>query len=79
MSLLCMIVQIFPVVVQMPFPMVQTVRRTMVFPQFVLDKVIVVPVVQYMCRRGEDSRAPTVALVVDFVGAAHYRVDELIG
>ena len=39
-SLLCMIVQIFPVVVQMPFPMVQTVR------QFVLDKVIVVPVVQ---------------------------------
>ena len=35
----------FPVVVQMPFPMVQTVRRTMVFPQFVLDKVIVVPVV----------------------------------
>ena len=26
--------------------MVQTVRRTMLFPQFVLDKVIVVPVVQ---------------------------------
>ena len=37
MSLLCMIVQIFRVVVQVPFPMV--------FPQFVLDKVIVVPVV----------------------------------
>ena len=32
-----------------------------------------------MCRRGEDSRAPTVALVVVFVGAAHHRVDELTG
>ena len=36
----------FPVVAQRPFPMVQTARRTMVFPQFVLDKVIDVPVVQ---------------------------------
>ena len=31
-----------------------------------------------MCRSGEDSRAPTVALVVVFVGAAHHRVDELM-
>ena len=76
-SLLCMIVQILPVVVQTPFPMVQTVRRTMVFPQFVLNKVIDVPVVQverdiHMCRRGEDCRAPTVALSwLSSCGAAH--------
>ena len=45
----------FPVVVQMPLPMVQTVRRTMVFPQFVLDKVIVGPVVQVE----RDSHVPS--------------------
>ena len=36
----------FPVVVQRSFPKVQTVCLTLVFPQFVLGKVIVVPVVQ---------------------------------
>ena len=40
------VVQIFPVVVQMPIPMVQTVRRTMEIPQFVFDKMIDVLVVQ---------------------------------
>ena len=41
------VVQIFPVVVQMPIPMVQTARLTMEIPQFVFDKMIDVPVVQY--------------------------------
>ena len=53
LSLLCKIVQIFPVVVQMPFPMVQTVRR-----QFVFDKVIDVPVVQVE----RDPQVPSVVL-----------------
>ena len=33
----------------------------------------------HRCRRGEDSRAPMIALVLVFVGAAHHRVDEVMG
>ena len=50
--------------------MVQTARRSFVFLQFI-DKVFDDPVVLvvrvHRCRRGEDSRAPTVALVEKFV------------
>ena len=38
------ILQIFPVVLQRPIPMVQTVRRTTGIPQFFFDKVIDAPV-----------------------------------
>ena len=68
----------FPVMVQMPFPMVQTARRTMVFPQFVLDKVIVVPVVQ----NERDLLVPSwrrLLLWFSSYGTAHHRVDELMG
>ena len=51
------VVQIFPVVVQMPIPMVQTVRRTMEFTQFVFDKMIDVPVQD---RAGRASPADAV-------------------
>ena len=71
-SLLCMIVQILPVVVQTPFSMVQTVRRTMVFPQFVLNKVLVVPVVQV-------ERDPHVPSWLSSCGAAHRLGVGLIG
>ena len=46
--------------------MVQTVCRTSEIPKFYFDTVIDVPVVLvvrvHRCHRGEDSRAPTVAL-----------------
>ena len=54
--------------------MVQTVCRTKENPQFYFDTVIDVPVVLvvrvHRCRRGEDSRAPTVALVEKLVLAS---------
>ena len=50
--------------------MVQTARRTLEILQF-FDKVFDVPVVLvvrvHRCRRGEDSRGPTVALVEKLV------------
>ena len=68
------------------------VSLTIEIPQF-FDKVFEVPVVLvvrvHRCRRGEDSRAPTVALVEKLdalrplrvwalLGAAHHRSDELM-
>ena len=72
-----------PVVAQRQFHMVQTARR-------VLDDPVVLVVRVHRCRRGEDSRAPTVALgeklvmlrplrVWALLGAAHHPVEELMG
>ena len=55
------------------------VLRTTENPQFHFDKVIDVPVVQVVrapqVRRGEDSRAPTVAPVEKLVAAHRLRVE----
>ena len=66
------VVQIFPIVVQMPIPVVQTVRRNMEIPQFVFDKMTDVPVVQdracfsragrqHPCREAEAALSARVA------------------
>ena len=73
--------------------MVQTARRTFEIQQFfdkVFDHRVVLVVRVHRCRRGEDSRAPTVALgerlvvlrplrVWALLGAAHHPGDELMG
>ena len=62
--------------------MVQTLCQTMVIPQLLTrwsTSLLCRSREFHMCRRGEACRAPTVALVVVFVGAAHHRVDELMG
>ena len=73
--------------------MVQTARRTLQIQQFfdtVFDDPVVLVVRVHRCRRGEDSGAPTVALVEKLVmlrplrvwallGAAHHPGDELMG
>ena len=58
--------------------MVQTVLRTIAIPQSLFDMVVNTPVFQvvqvelvfHRCRRGGDSRAPTVALVEKLVWAS---------
>ena len=84
---------IFLVVAQRQIHMVQTARRTLEILQFfdkVFDDPLVLVVRVHRCRRGEDTRAPTVALVEKLVmlrplrvwalvGAAHHPGDELMG
>ena len=81
-----------PVVVQRLIPMVLVTMgiAQLQFIDKVIDDPVVLVVRVHRCRRGEDSRAPTVALgeklvllrplrVGALLGAAHHPSDELMG
>ena len=85
----CVVVQDIPVVTQRPIPMVLV---TLKIPHVLFDKMFMSPLCRssefHRRRRGEESRAPTVALVEKLGalrplrvwalrGAAHHRGDEM--